>query len=237
MQAEGSKTCSCCGRVREAIAFRKGKRACRECVAADVKAKRTAGHYRVNHELEAARKKRAYSLRKDRGYRATWEQRIPERVARAARNGREYWPEGCRVEIPEQPIVKPRPEPKPWHGIKDVAERSRVKYQHCERYRLYHRMKRWMRKHLRSGKSSKVWSPVVGYTVDELKTHLERQFSKGMGWHNMGEWHIDHIVPVSAFQFDSPSDPSFRAAMALSNLRPLWASDNLTKSDARTHLL
>ena len=68
-------------------------------------------------------------------------------------------------------------------------------------------------------------------------THLERQFLPGMTWGNRGEWHIDHIVPLASFTFTSPDDPEFRAAWALTNLRPLWAKDNIRKSAKRTHLI
>lgn len=77
----------------------------------------------------------------------------------------------------------------------------------------------------------------LGYTTDELKTHLERQFLKGMTWENIGEWEIDHIVPISHFKFTSADDPDFWLCWALSNLRPLWKSDNRKKSNIRTHLI
>lgn len=77
----------------------------------------------------------------------------------------------------------------------------------------------------------------LGYTTDELKAHLERQFLKGMTWENMGEWEIDHIIPVSHFKFTSTDDPDFWLCWSLSNLRPLWRSDNRKKSNIRTHLI
>jgi len=78
---------------------------------------------------------------------------------------------------------------------------------------------------------------LLGYTLPELKAHLERQFVQGMGWASVGAWHIDHIVPLSSFRVESPEDPEFRRAWALTNLRPLWAKDNLSKSDKRTLLI
>jgi len=51
----------------------------------------------------------------------------------------------------------------------------------------------------------------------------------GMGWHNMSEWHIDHIMPLASFNFTGLDDPAVREAWALSNLRPLWAADNIRK--------
>jgi hypothetical protein len=73
------------------------------------------------------------------------------------------------------------------------------------------------------------WFAILGYTRDDLVAHLERQFTKGMSWDNMGEWHIDHIVPLSSFNIDSPESPDFSRAWDLTNLRPLWANENMSK--------
>jgi hypothetical protein len=58
-----------------------------------------------------------------------------------------------------------------------------------------------------------------------------------MSWDNIGDWHIDHIVPLASFTFSSADDPEFRAAWALTNLRPLWAADNMRKHARREFLL
>lgn len=90
---------------------------------------------------------------------------------------------------------------------------------------------------LRDGKGGHSWEVLLSYTLPDLMVHLERQFLPGMTWGNRGDWHIDHIVPLASFKFETPDCPEFRAAWALSNLRPLWAVDNIRKSDKRTHLL
>lgn len=69
---------------------------------------------------------------------------------------------------------------------------------------------------------------VVGYSRDCLVRHLESQFTEGMSWDNYGEWHIDHIKPVSAFIIEGETRPC--VVHALANLQPLWAADNLSKS-------
>jgi len=48
-----------------------------------------------------------------------------------------------------------------------------------------------------------------------------------LSWDNHGEWHIDHIIPVS--RFDESVD--IKIMNSLSNLQPLWAKDNLKKSN------
>lgn len=95
------------------------------------------------------------------------------------------------------------------------------------------------RRNLRDKSSSVTGSfwAAVGYTKAELARHIERQFLEGMSWTNPREWHIDHILPVSSFCFASYTDPSFKACWALSNLRPLWAKDNLEKQDKILFLL
>ncbi|HPG52320.1 MAG TPA: hypothetical protein PLL11_17220 [Spirochaetota bacterium] len=50
-----------------------------------------------------------------------------------------------------------------------------------------------------------------------------------MTWENISKWHIDHIIPVSAFNFNSPDDIDFKRCFALNNLRPLWAVENIKK--------
>ena len=72
---------------------------------------------------------------------------------------------------------------------------------------------------------------LLGYTGQELYRHLESQFTDGMSWDNIGEWHIDHIRPVVSFNFDSTEHPDFKKCWALNNLQPLWAADNMSKGD------
>jgi len=86
-------------------------------------------------------------------------------------------------------------------------------------------------------KAGRSWTRLVGYTAEELREHIERQFLKGMSWEEADKFHIDHIVPLATFNFDSAEHPEFRAAWALTNLRPLWATANISKGARRTHLI
>lgn len=76
---------------------------------------------------------------------------------------------------------------------------------------------------------------ILGYTYDEVREHLERQFTKGMTWDNYGKWHIDHIRPVKSFIEDGVTDPA--VINALTNLRPIWANENMTKGSKELFLL
>lgn len=72
----------------------------------------------------------------------------------------------------------------------------------------------------------------LGFTKAELVAHIERQFTAGMNWPKLldGEIHIDHIVPVAAFNIMEIGDAEFSACWALCNLRPMWAAENWAKS-------
>ena len=68
---------------------------------------------------------------------------------------------------------------------------------------------------------------MLGYSSNDLKIHMELLFLDGMSWENWGEWHIDHKIPVSKFDKETP----MTIVNNLNNLQPLWALDNLSKSN------
>ena len=70
---------------------------------------------------------------------------------------------------------------------------------------------------------------LIGCSVQFLKRHLQKQFKEGMEWDNYGEWHIDHIKPLSLF--DLTQEEEQRKACHYTNLQPLWAFDNLSKGN------
>lgn len=104
-------------------------------------------------------------------------------------------------------------------------------------YRLRSAVSAYLYWCLKSGKNGRRTEDILGYSMATLRAHLERQFLPGMRWDNYGEWHVDHIRPMASFDFQSANDAEFRACWSLANLRPLWAADNLKKSDRRTHLI
>lgn len=66
---------------------------------------------------------------------------------------------------------------------------------------------------------------IIGCDWRHFKSHIEAQFIDNMSWDNRGQWHIDHIVPLASAK--TPEDVV--RLNHYSNLRPLWAIDNLKK--------
>lgn len=99
------------------------------------------------------------------------------------------------------------------------------------KYRLSNSVAGRVRDSIRNGTKSAGTFILLGYTRDDLVSHLEKLFLPGMSWSNYGEWHLDHIVPISVHNYETPEDIDFKKAWSLSNLQPLWAKDNIRKGD------
>ncbi len=81
---------------------------------------------------------------------------------------------------------------------------------------------------LKKNKNNATWLLFVDFTIDELIPHLEKKFTPKMNWENYGKyWHVDHIKPLSWFNLST----EFKTAWALTNLQPLEATKNSSKSN------
>lgn len=69
---------------------------------------------------------------------------------------------------------------------------------------------------------------LLGCTPSELVLWIESQFCDGMCWERLSEIHLDHIIPLAAF--DLTDEDQQRAAFHYTNLRPMWEIDNKRKS-------
>jgi hypothetical protein len=65
---------------------------------------------------------------------------------------------------------------------------------------------------------------LIGYEIADLYAHLSRLMPDGYSWQERSKWHVDHIVPRSAFKVSQVKE-----CFALSNLRPIPAQENLRK--------
>jgi hypothetical protein len=90
---------------------------------------------------------------------------------------------------------------------------------------LSHRVREFL-KTKKINKKNKTFD-IVGCSPIFLKEHLEKQFVNGMSWDNKGMWHIDHIIPLSS----AKTEEEIYKLCHYTNLQPLWAEDNLKKSN------
>ena len=70
---------------------------------------------------------------------------------------------------------------------------------------------------------------LLGYNIQELKDHLENKFTQDMSWDNYGKWEIDHMLPISSFNYTTTIKKSFLKCWNIKNLQPLWKKDNAEK--------
>lgn len=111
-----------------------------------------------------------------------------------------------------------------------ILERDRIRNKERWKnlnYRLGKIISNGINNTLRGIKSEQHWEDIVGYTVEQLKKHLEFQFTPEMNWDNFGfYWEIDHIIPRNLFNYITTNDEQFKICWSLANLRPLEKSLN-----------
>ena len=110
------------------------------------------------------------------------------------------------------------------------AEYTRERRGNDPLFKLSHNIRVQIGKSFRNGgfnKKSKT-AAILGCTFEEFHQHIESQFVGDMSWDLMGDIHIDHRLPLSA----ATTQEEILALNHYRNLQPLWATDNLSKSDS-----
>ena len=68
---------------------------------------------------------------------------------------------------------------------------------------------------------------MLGLNLADFKSYMESKFREGMTWENYGQWHVDHIKPLSL----ATTEQEIIELNHYTNLQPLWAVENLKKSN------
>ena len=207
------KICTRCGEEKEVSLFGIEKRAvdgktsaCKSCL---YKSKRIWEKKNRERLVEYSRKWRRTHPKRAKELTKNWREKNKEKMLSFSKLWNEKFPE----------------------KRKNINRRSGNKKYKTLRGCLNIHIATSMRKSLRGNKHGSHWESLVNYTVDDLKNHIERQFKDGMSWDNRHLWHIDHIITISAFNYEKAEDYDFKRCWALDNLQPLWASDNIKKKD------
>ncbi len=154
-----------------------------------------------------------------------WRRNNPEKVKASAKKWRDANKDKKRADDAAWRAANPE-------KAKAKARRSSRNYRSNPKNRIASAMSSGIRSAVVHGdKGGRSTFKILGYTLDDLKAHLEKQFSPGMTWENYGKggWHIDHKIPKSAFNYTSIEHIDFQRCWALSNLQPMWEPDNVKK--------
>ena len=106
-------------------------------------------------------------------------------------------------------------------------ERDKIRRKTDIQYRISQALRVRLRLALKGKKKDKRITDLLGCSILFLKDYLQSKFKDGMSWENHGEWHIDHIIPISSFDLTKESE--LKLACNYRNLQPLWAKENIEK--------
>lgn len=247
------KFCKKCSIEKSSGEFYKGRAKCKACISNEAREYREANkeaigrrkiQYRENNkEKVKASKKRYYEENKERillkqkaYYEETREDRCETRKRWYENNKEENlaYQKRWREENYETYIAKC----KKWRQENLHARRDRYhRIKQEPEFKASQAMRTVLSNFLRNIGATREGrtNEMLGYSYEEFKSHIEKQFVKGMSWDNRDEWHIDHIIPVIEHIRDGESDP--KVVNALTNLRPIWSGINLSKGESMTHLI
>ena len=144
---------------------------------------------------------------------------------------------GYRQKYKYLPIEKSREYRKRWrtNNPEKYKEANRVKKRRKMKdvnFRLIDSMRKqvWHAVRRYKGVKETKTANLIGIKINEFRKYLELKFKEGMSWDNYGSWHIDHIKPVSHFNFQKDKE-ELKKCFHYTNLQPMWAKENARKGN------
>lgn len=191
---------------------------CKGCQASYYK------QYRKDHKDEIAAQKKCYAQNHKPEIVAQKKQYYQDNKAELDARNKQYY-QNHKVEVV---LYKKR------YGQEHNAERNvrrRGRFSDDIDYKLKTTLGSEVRRSIRGSRQCKHSLDLIGCSVGELRNYIEGQFQPGMTWDNWNYrgWHIDHIIPLGYFDFTDYEQQ--KRAWHYTNLRPLWAEENLGKKD------
>ena len=217
------KICTKCKTVKPLTEFNKQKRN-KDGVRSDCKVchNETTKKWRENNPekiKESSKKYYENNPEKERERNKKYRENNSEKI----KESKKKWRENNQEKIKEWRENNPE-------KVKEIQK----KYQSNRRkndplFKLRHDIRSLIRTTIKRGgftKQSRTHK-ILGCSFDEFKIHIEKQFTEGMSWDNHGEWHFDHITPISWAE----TEEEIIALNNYINFQPLWAEDNLKKGN------
>ena len=114
---------------------------------------------------------------------------------------------------------------------KHSREYEKNKRQNDILYRITGSLRSRLNQAIKNNKKHGTTKELIGCSIEFLKEYLSKLFQQGMNWENYGKdgWHIDHIIPCASFDLTDPQQQ--KKCFHYTNLQPLWATDNIRKSN------
>lgn len=191
-------------------------------------------YYKENREK--TRKKRRENMVDKKIYDREYYQNNKERIYKRNRK----WVENNSERVRElekkwvrENIERARAKNRNWiknHRDK-INKYKKHKYNTDKKYNLANKMSNSIKRSLSNNKAGRSWESLTGYTLADLVKQLNETMPAGYTWQDFlsGELHIDHIIPISAFNFTKPEHIDFKKCWYLENLRLLPAEENMIK--------
>jgi len=112
-----------------------------------------------------------------------------------------------------------------------MSQYMKNKYMTNLNFNLSQKIRKLICKSLRCNKVDRYWEDLIGYKLSDLFKHLQKTMPLNYDWKDFlqGKLQIDHIIPISAFNFNKPEDYDFQQCWSLKNLRLLPAKENRMK--------
>jgi hypothetical protein len=115
--------------------------------------------------------------------------------------------------------IKIRKDKRKWK-LKNWKENEGFRLKENLRHRIYLALKGTVK--------SKKTMDLIGISINDLWSHLEKSFKPGMTKNNYGKiWHIDHKIPCAVFDLTKPKEQV--KCFHFTNLQALFVKENLSK--------
>lgn len=203
---------------QESLRYVKGNRSCCECVK----------EYYLKNKGRLNKQSREYNLLHKEEIKKYMKQYVQENRKKINEQRRQYY---------QQNKEKTYQKIKEWriNNKEKIKIQCRINYKKKREnptFRLHDNIRTGIYRSLKRNKNGFSWEKLVGYSLKNLKFHLEKQFDENMDWKNYGSyWVIDHIIPINVFNFEKSEDVDFKKCWALKNLQPLERKENILKSN------